>query len=100
MNKEHNNINNYEESIAKKVNIIVHACMPQLLTNIKAQQRIDDYGSFNDIMNLALTTNRQSEIICVELRVTIPVGVVVGVVVGVLDGCDVGGGLGQPIEYK
>jgi hypothetical protein len=96
MNREYDITNNYEESIAKKVNIIEHACMPHLLTNIKAQQRIDDCGSFNDIMNLTLTISRQSEIICVELRVTIPVGVVVGV----LDGCDVGGGLGQPIEYK
>jgi hypothetical protein len=52
MNREYDNINNYEESIAKNVNIIVHACMSQLLTNIKAQYRIDDYGSFNDIMNL------------------------------------------------
>jgi hypothetical protein len=100
MNREYDITNNYEESIAKKVNIIVHACMSQMLTNIKAQQRIDDYGSFNDIMNLTLTISRQSEIIYVELIVTIPVGVVVGVVVGVLDGCDVGGGLGQPIEYK
>jgi hypothetical protein len=49
------NINNYEESIAKKVYVIVHACMPQLLTNIKAHQQIDDYGSFNDIMNLTIS---------------------------------------------
>jgi hypothetical protein len=60
MNREYDYINDYEESIAKKVNIIVHDCMPQLLTNIKAQQRIDDYGSFNDIMNL--TIRRQSKI--------------------------------------
>jgi hypothetical protein len=56
--------------------------MPQLLTNIKAQQWIDDYGSFNDVMNL--TISRQSKIIYVELRVNIPVGCVVA----------------QPIEYK
>jgi hypothetical protein len=72
--------------------------MPHLLTNIKAQQRIDDYGSFNDIMNL--TISRQSKIIYVELRVKIPVGCVVGKWVGVAVGCGVGGGLGQPIEYK
>jgi hypothetical protein len=72
--------------------------MTQLLTNVKAQQRIDDYGSFNNIMNLTISTHYK--IMCVELRVNIPVGVVVGVVVGVADGCDVGGGLGQPIEYK
>jgi hypothetical protein len=64
MNRQYDYINNYEESIAKKVNIIVHACMPQLLTNIKAQQRIDDYGSFNDIMNL--TVSRQSKITRVD----------------------------------
>jgi hypothetical protein len=98
MNREYDIINNHEESIAKKVNVIVHDCMPQWLTNIKAQQRIDDYGSFNDIMNL--TISRQSKIICVELRLNIPVGVVVDDVIGVVDGCDVGGGLGQPIEYK
>jgi phosphate uptake regulator len=56
INREYDNINNYEESIAKKVNIIVHACMPQ--------QRIDDYGSFNDIMNLTIST--QCKIICVD----------------------------------
>jgi hypothetical protein len=72
--------------------------MPHLLTNIKAQQRIDDYGSFNDVMNL--TISRQSMIIYVELRVKIPVGCVVGQWVGVVVGCDVGGGLGQPIENK
>jgi hypothetical protein len=48
MTREHYDINNYEESIAKKVNIIVYACMPQLLAHIIAQQRIDDYGSFNN----------------------------------------------------
>jgi hypothetical protein len=53
MNREYDNINNYEESIAKKLNIIAHDCMPHLLTNIKAQQRIDDYGSFNDIINFS-----------------------------------------------
>jgi hypothetical protein len=53
MNREYDIINNYEELIAEKVNIIVHACMPQLLTNIKAQQRIDDYGGYNDIMNFS-----------------------------------------------
>jgi hypothetical protein len=73
LNTEYYNINNYEESLAKKVNIIVHACMPQWLTNIKAQQRIDDYGRFNDIMNLTLTINRQSKIMSIELRVNIPV---------------------------
>jgi hypothetical protein len=79
MNREYYDINNYSESIAKKVRIIVHACMPQLLTNIKAQQRIDEYGRSNDIMNLTLTISRQSEIMSIELRVNIPVGVVVGV---------------------
>jgi hypothetical protein len=34
MKKEYYNINNYEESIAKKVNVIVHVCMLQMLTNI------------------------------------------------------------------
>jgi hypothetical protein len=72
------NINNYEESLAKKVNIIVHACMPQLLTNIKAQQRFDDYGSFNDVMNVTLTRSRQSKIMSIELRLNIPVGAFVG----------------------
>jgi hypothetical protein len=53
--------------------------MPQLLTNIKAQQQIDDYGTFkqqiddygtfNDIMNL--TISRQSKILSIELRVNI-----------------------------
>jgi hypothetical protein len=101
MNREYYNINNYEELIAKRVNTIIHACMPQLLTNIKAQQRIDDYDdSFNEIMNLILTISRQSKIMSIEVRVNIPVGVVVGVVVRVADGCDVGGGLWQPIEYK
>jgi hypothetical protein len=52
MNREYDYITNYEESIAKKVNIIAHACVPQMLTNIKAQHRINDYGSFNDIMSL------------------------------------------------
>jgi hypothetical protein len=81
MNREYyNNINNYEVSIAKKVYVIVHACMPQLLTNIKAQQQIDDYGSFNDIMNL--TISRQSKMMRKELRVKIPIGFVVGSVVG------------------
>jgi hypothetical protein len=75
--------------------------MPQLLTDIKAQQQIDDYGSFNDIMNLTLTISRQSKIMSIELRVKIAVGVVVGVVVEVADGCDIGGGLvAQPIEYN
>jgi hypothetical protein len=71
-----------------------HSC----LQISQAQQRIDDYGSFDDIMTL--TIRRQSKIISVELRVNIPVGVVVGVVVGIEDGTAVGGGLGQPIEYK
>jgi hypothetical protein len=66
MNRQYDNINNYEESIAKKVNIIVHACMPQLLTNIKTHQRNIDYGSFNDIMNLTVTISKKSKIISVE----------------------------------
>jgi hypothetical protein len=67
MNGECHNINNPLKSIAKKVNVIVHACMPQLLTNIIAQQQIDDYGSFIDIMNL--TVSRQSRMMNVEFRV-------------------------------
>jgi hypothetical protein len=69
-------------------------------TDIKAQYRIDDYGSFNDIINLTLTISRQSKILSIELRVKIAVGVVVGVVVGVADGCDVGCVVAQPIEYN
>jgi hypothetical protein len=88
MNRQYDYINNYEESLAKKVNIIVHDCMPQLLTNIKTQQRIDDYGSFNDIMSL--TISRHSEMIGIELRVNIPVGVAVGLVVGNSVGTAVG----------
>jgi hypothetical protein len=67
--------------------------MPLLLTNIKAHQRIDDYGSFNDIMNV--TMSRHSKIISVELRMNIPVGVVVAV----KDGTAVEG-VGQRTEYK
>jgi hypothetical protein len=33
--------------------------MPQWLTDIEAQQRIDDYGSYNDI-------SRQSKIMCIK----------------------------------
>jgi hypothetical protein len=59
MNREYCNIDNYSESIAKKMIIIVYACTTQLLTNIKAQQQIDDFGNFNDIMSLKLTISRQ-----------------------------------------
>jgi hypothetical protein len=65
------NTNNYEESVAKKVDIILHACTTQFLTHIIAQQQIDDYGSFNDIMHLTLTISRQSKIMSIELRVNI-----------------------------
>ena len=54
--------------------------MPQLLTNIKAQQQIDGYGSFNAITNT--TISRQSKMMIYELRVQIPLGFVVGGVVG------------------
>jgi hypothetical protein len=37
MDREYYNIDNYEESTAKKVNTKSHACVPQMLTNIKAQ---------------------------------------------------------------
>jgi hypothetical protein len=60
--------------------------MPQLLTNIKAHQQIDGYGSFNDIMNL--TISRQSKIMSIELSVKIPVGFVD---LGAFDGLRVGG---------
>jgi hypothetical protein len=80
--------------------------MPQLFINIKAQQRIDDYGSLNDIMNLTLTISRQSKMTSIKSRVNIPVGVVVADVVGqadvvlkVEDGTAVGG-VGQCTEYK
>ena len=60
-----------------------------MLTKIKAQQRIDDYGSFNDVTNLIIS--RQSKIMSIELIVNIPVGCVVGVE----DGTAVGG---QPFK--
>ena len=38
------NIDSYEVSIVREVSIILHACTPQWLTNIKAQQHIEEYG--------------------------------------------------------
>jgi hypothetical protein len=63
--------------------------MPQLLTNIKAQQQIDYYGSFNDIINW--TISRQPKIICVGMRAKISAeGCDNSCVVGCDEGCIVG----------
>jgi hypothetical protein len=45
--------------------------MPQLLTHIIAQQRINDYGSFNDTINLTLIISRQPKMMSIELRMNV-----------------------------
>jgi hypothetical protein len=66
--------------------------MPQWLTNIIAQQQIDDCGSsFQNITNLMLTVRRQSKVMIItEWRIKVPVSVVLRVEDGTFVGDVVG----------